>query len=134
MLHPAIQTVERYYAAFNQSDWPAIVAMFDLPTALIVGSRKSLLEKRDAVEALYRGLGERMAAEGAARVSWDRSSFSLFQVHDDLAIVKTVLTREAADRRPIKTWNCSYTVRLVGNDWLFTLISSDDTGHVSEAV
>lgn len=43
---------------------------------------------------------------------------------------KTVLTREAADRTPIKTWNCSYTLRLVGEDWLFTLITSDDTGTV----
>ena len=29
---------------------------------------------------------------------------------------------------PIKTWNCSYTLRLVGADWLFTLITSDDVG------
>jgi hypothetical protein len=41
-------------------------------------------------------------------------------------IVKTVVTREAANRTPIKTWNCSYTLRLVGADWLFTLITSDD--------
>ena len=44
MLHPAIQAVERYYTAFNQKDWSAIAAMFDLPTALIVGSQKSLVE------------------------------------------------------------------------------------------
>ena len=75
-----------------------------------------------------------MAQEGAVRVSWDRGSFSLFQVHDDLAIVKTVLTREAADRTPIETWNCSYTVRLVGHDWLFTLITSDDAGNVRQTV
>ncbi len=51
-----------------------------------------------------------------------------FQVHEDLVVVKTVLTREAADGTPIKTWNCSYVLRLVDSDWLFTLISSDDTG------
>jgi hypothetical protein len=134
MLHPAIQAVERYYAAFNQKDWLTIAAMFDLPTVLIVASRKILLDRHEAVTALYRGLGERMVQEGAARVSWDRGSFSFFQVQDDLAIVKTVLTREAADRTPIKTWNCSYTVRLVENDWLFTLITSDDAGNGRQAV
>jgi hypothetical protein len=134
MMHPATQTVEHYYAAFNAKDWSAIAAMFDLPATLIVGPRKILLEKHDAVVALYRGLGERMAQEGAVRVSWDRGGFALFQVHDDLAIVKTVLTREAANHTPIKTWNCSYTVRLVGEQWLFVLITSDDAGNVREAV
>ena len=130
MLHPATQAVEAYYAAFNRKDWQAIAAMFDLPAALIVGPRKILLDKHDAVTAVYRGLGEKMVQEGAVRVSWDRGSFALFQVHDDLAVVKTVLTREAADRSPIKTWSCSYTVRLVGTDWLFALITSDDAGNV----
>jgi hypothetical protein len=130
MLHPATQAVEHYYAAFNQKGWSAIAAMFDLPATFIVGPRKILLDKHGAVAAPYRGLGERMAREGAVRLSWDRGSFALFPVHDDLAVVKTVLTREAADRRPIKTWNCSYTVRLVGRDWRFTLVTSDDAGNV----
>ena len=34
-----------------------------------------------------------------------------------------------ADHRPIKTWNCSYTMRRVGKNWLFTLITSDDTDN-----
>ena len=97
--------------------------MFALPATLLVGPRKVLLEKRDAVTALYRGLGDKCAQEGVARVLWDRGSFALFQVDDDLTIVKTVVTRETADRVPIKTWNCSYTLRLVGKDWLFTLIN-----------
>ena|SRR6266581_3044204 len=128
-MHPVTQAVEHYYAAFNQKDWSAIAAMFDLPATIIVGPRKILLDKNEAVTALYRGLGQRMAHEGAVRLSWDRGSFALFQVHDDLAVVKTALTREAADGRPIKTWNCSYTMHRVGKDWLFTLISSDDTGN-----
>jgi len=129
MLHPATQAVERYYTLFNEKDWPGIAAMFDLPATLIVGPRKVLLEHPDAVTALYRGLGERCTQEGAVRVSWDRRGFALFQVHDDLIVVKTVVTREAADRTPIKTWNCSYTLRLVGKVWLFTLITSDDAGN-----
>lgn len=131
MLHPAVEAVERYYAAFNQKDWPAIGAMFDLPATLIVGPRKTLLDTREAVTALYQGLRERMAQEGSVRVSWDRGSFALFPVHDDLAVVKTVLTREAADHKPIKTWDCSYTMRRVGKDWRFTLITSDDAGNAS---
>ena len=107
----------------------AIAALFDLPATIIVGPRKILLDKHEAVIALYRGLGHNMTHEGAVRLSWDRGSFTLFQVHDDLAVVKTVLTREAADRRPIKTWNCSYTMRRVEKNWLFTLITSDDPGH-----
>jgi hypothetical protein len=129
MRHPAAQAVERYYTLFNEKDWPGIAAMFDLPATILVGPRKVLLEKPEAVTALYRGLGDKCAEEGVVRVSWDRGSFSLFQVHDDLAIVKTVITREAADRTPIKTWNCSYTLRRVGDDWLFTLITSDDVGN-----
>ena len=128
MPHPATQAVERYYTLFNEKDWPGITAMFDLPATILVGPRKVLLEKPEAVTALYRGLGDKCAEEDVVRVSWDRGSFALFQVHDDLAIVKTVVTREAADRTPIKTWNCSYTLRLVGADWLFTLITSDDVG------
>jgi hypothetical protein len=129
MLHPASQAVERYYSRFNEKDWPGIAAMFDLPVTLLVGPRKRLVETSEAVIALFRGLGEKCAQEGAVRVSWDRGSFSVFQVHDDLAIVKAVLTREAADRSPIKTWNCSYTLRLVGEEWLFVLITSDDEGN-----
>ena len=128
MQHPATQAVERYYTLFNEKDWPGITAMFDLPATILVGPRKVLLEKPEAVTALYRALGDKCVEEGVVRVSWDRGSFALFQVHDDLAIVKTVVTREAADRTPIKTWNCSYTLRLVGADWLFTLITSDDVG------
>jgi hypothetical protein len=30
-MDPATQAIERYYAAFNQKDWSAIAAMFDLP-------------------------------------------------------------------------------------------------------
>lgn len=133
MLHPAAQAVERYYTLFNQKDWPGIAAMFDLPATLIVGPRKLMLEKPDAVTTLYRGLGEKCIQEGVVRVSWDRGSFAVFQVHDDLTVVKTVLTREAADRTPIRTWNCSYTLRLVGQDWLFTLITSDDAGNATAA-
>jgi hypothetical protein len=128
MPHPATQAVERYYTLFNEKDWPGITAMFDLPATILVGPRKVLLEKPDAVTALYRGLEDKCAKEEVVRLSWDRGSFALFQVHDDLAIVKTVVTREAADRTPVKTWNCSYTLRLVGEDWLFTLITSDDVG------
>jgi hypothetical protein len=131
MLHPATQAVEQYYTLFNEKDWPGIAAMFDLPATLIVGPRKVLLDQPDTVTTLYRGLGEKCTQEGAVRVSWDRGSFALFQVHDDLIVVKTVVTREAADRTPIKTWNCSYTLRLVGKVWLFTLITSDDTGNAT---
>ena len=72
---------------------------------------------------------EKFAREGAVRLSWDRKSFALFQVHDDLVAVKTVVTRHAADGSAIKTWNCSYTLRLVGQHWLFTLLTSDDAGN-----
>ena len=128
MPHPAAQAVERYYTLFNERDWPGITAMFDLPATILVGPRKVLLETPKAVTALYRGLGDKCAEEGVVRLSWDRGSFALFQVHDDLAIVKTVVTREAANGTPVKTWSCSYTLRLVRDDGLFTLITSDDVG------
>ena len=128
MPHPATRAVERYCTLFNEKDWPGIAAMFDLPATILVGPRKVLLQTPDAVTALYRGLGDKCVEEGVVRLSWDRGSFALFQAHDDLAIVKTVVTREAANGTPIKTWNCSYTLRLVGQDWLFTLITSDDVG------
>ena len=129
MLHPAVQAVEEYYSLFNRKDWMGIAKMFDLPATVLIGPRKVLLDKPDAVTALYQGLGDKFVQEGAVRLSWDRGSFAVFQVHDDLAIVKTVLTREAADRAPIRTWNCSYTTRLVGTDWRFTLITSDDASN-----
>jgi hypothetical protein len=129
MLHPATQAVERYYTLFNAKDWPGIATMFDLPAMIIVGPKKVLLEKPDAVATLYRGLGEKFAQEGAIHLSWDRGSFAVVQVHDYLAVVKTVVTREAANRAPIRTWNCSYTLRLVGENWLFTLLTSDDAGN-----
>jgi len=131
MLHPAVQAVEQYYSLFNRKDWAGIAEMFDLPATVLIGPRKVLLEKRDAVTTLYQGLGDKFVQEGAVRLSWDRGSFGVFQVHDNLAIVKTVLTREAADRAPIRTWNCSYTARLVGTDWRFTLITSDDAGNAT---
>jgi len=134
MPHPATEAVERYYRLFNERDWSGIAAMFDLPAVLLVGPRKTVLETVEAVTALYRGLGERAAREGVARLSWDRGSFAVFQVHDDLVTVKAVLTRESADRTPIKTWNCSYTLRLVDKDWRFVLITSDDAGEVNAAL
>src|SRR5262245_52534803 len=122
MRHPATEAVERYYRLFYEKNWPGISAMFDLPAVLLVGQRKTLLETVESVTGLYRELGERSAREGVARLRWDRGSFFLFQVHDDLVIVKAVLTRESADRTPIKTWNCSYTLRLVDETWRFVLI------------
>ena len=129
MLHPAVEAVEEYYARFNRQDWRGITEMFDLPATILIGPRKVLLDKPDAVTALYQGLGDKFLQEGAVRLSWDRGSFSIFQVHDDLAVVKTVVTRETADRAPIKTWNCSYATRLVGREWRFTLITSDDVSN-----
>src|SRR5580765_1341108 len=102
MPHPATQAVERYYTLFNEKDWPGITAMFDLPATILVGPRKDVLEKPGAVTALYRGLEDKCAEEGVASLSWDRGSFALFQVHDDLAIVKSVFMREAANRTPVK--------------------------------
>ena len=131
MLHPAVQVVENYYRLFNDKNWAGIATTFDLPATLIIGPRKTLLETPNAVEAAYRGLGAKFAQEGVARLSWDRGSFALLQVHDDFAVVKTVVTREAVDRTPIKTWNCSYALRLVGKDWVFTLLTSDDSGNAN---
>jgi hypothetical protein len=129
MLHPAMQAVERYYTLLNARDWSGIAAMFDLPATMIVGPRKVLLENPEAVMTLYRRLGEKFTQEGAIRLSWDRGGFVVVQVHDYLTVVKTVVTRKAANRAPIKTWNCSYTLRLVGENWLFTLLTSDDAGN-----
>ena len=103
--------------------------MFDLPAMLLVGPRKIILDKPDAVTALYQSLGDKFASEGAVRLSWDRGSFTVIQVHDDLAVVKTVVTREGIGRAAVKTWNCSYTVRLDGNIWRFTVVTSDDAGN-----
>jgi hypothetical protein len=128
-VHPAAQTVEEYYTLFNRKDWPGIAGMFDLPAMLLVGPRKIILDKPDAVTALYQSLGDKFASEGAVRLSWDRGSFTVIQVHDDLAVVKTVVTREGIDRAAVKTWNCSYTVRLDGNIWRFTVVTSDDAGN-----
>ena len=129
MMHPAAQTVENYYALINQKDWPGIAGMFDLPATLVIGPRKIVLDKPEAVVALYQRLGEKFVHEGAARLVWDRGSFTVIEVHDDLAVIKTVVTREGANRVPVKTWNCSYTVRLAGSAWRFTLVTSDDAGN-----
>ena len=88
-----------------------------------------MLDQQEKVNAVFQRLGEKFAREGAVRLAWDRGSFALFQVHDDLVVVKTVVTRHAADGAVIKTWNCSYTLRLVGQHWLFTLVTSDDAGN-----
>jgi hypothetical protein len=133
MLHSAAQSVEEYYTLFNQKDWAGIAGMFDLPALILIGPRKIILDKPDAVTALYQSLWDKFAHEGAVRLSWDRGSFTVIQVHDDLAIVKTVVTRETLDRTPVKTWNCSYTVRVDRNAWRFTVVTSDDAGNASAA-
>ena len=129
MVHPAARTIEEYYTLFNRKDWLGIAGMFDLPAMLLVGPRKVILDKLDAVTTLYQSLGDKFAHEGAVRLSWDRGSFTVIHVHDDLAVVKTVVTRESIDRAPVKTWNCSYTLRLGGNAWRFTVVTSDDAGN-----
>jgi len=129
MLHPAAETVEAYYTLFDRKDWPGIVGMFDLPAMLLVGPRKLILDKPDSVIALYQSLGDKFSREGAVRLSWDRGSFTVVQLHDDLAVVKTVVTREAIDRTPVRTWNCSYTLRFDGRAWRFTAVTSDDAGN-----
>jgi hypothetical protein len=128
-MHPPVSTIERYYTLVNENNWTKIATLFDVPATIIIGPTKIVLEQQENVTALYRSLGEKFAREGAVRLSWDRKSFALFQVHDDLVAVKTVVTRHAADGSAIKTWNCSYTLRLVGQHWLFTLLTSDDAGN-----
>jgi hypothetical protein len=129
MLHPAVSAIEKYYTRINEKNWTAIATLFDIPTTLIVGPTKIVLGTPEDVTALYQGLGEKFEHEGAVWIAWDRGSFALFQVHDDLVSVKTVITRQAADGTAIKTWNCSYTLRLLGQEWLFTLLTSDDAGN-----
>ena len=48
--------------------------------------------------ALYWRLGEKFARERPVRLSWDRGSFALFQAHDDLVAVKTVVSRQSAEQ------------------------------------
>ena len=134
MPHPAVEAIEAYYSLINRKDWVRIAETFDLPAVLLIGPRKILFETPDAVVALYRSLGDKFANEGAVRLSWDRGSFAVLQVHDDLVVVKTVVTRETADRHPIRTWNCSHTARLIGAEWRFTLISSDDASNARVAL
>jgi len=128
-MHSPVSTIERYYTLINENNWTEIATLFDVPATMIIGPTKIVLEHQEKMTALYQGLGEKFAREGAVRLSWDRKSFALFQVHDDLVAVKTVVTRHAADGSVIKTWNCSYTLRLVGQHWLFTLVTSDDAGN-----
>jgi len=103
--------------------------MFDLPAMIVVGPRKVVLDKTDAVTALYQSLDDKFAHEGAVRLSWDRGSFTVVEVHEDLAVVKAIVTREAIDHVPLKTWNCSYTARLTSSAWRFTLVTSDDADN-----
>jgi len=99
--------------------------MFDLLAIVIVGPREVLFETSNSVVTAYQGFGDKFDKEGVLQLSWHRKDFAIFRVHDDLAVVKTVLTREDANGAPIKTWNCSYTTRRVGNDWRLTLATSD---------
>jgi hypothetical protein len=48
--------------------------------------------------ALYWRLGEKFARERPVRLSWDRGSFALFQAHDDLVPVKTVVSRPSTEQ------------------------------------
>jgi hypothetical protein len=124
--HPANEAVERYYTLMNEQNWSEVAALYDLPALLVLGANKLLLDSGDATAAAYEGLWQAFQSEGVARLSWDVGSFGLFLVHPYLAVVKTVITREAADGRPIRTWNCSYTMRCVRDDWLITFLSSDE--------
>ncbi len=129
MLHPAASAVETYFTLFNEKKWSTIATMFDVPTTILFGPTKIVLEKQDDVTALYRGLEEKFAKEGVNHISWDLGNFSVFLIHDDLATVKATVTRHAVNGTPIKTWNCSYTLRLIEQQWRFTLVTSDDVGN-----
>jgi len=129
MLHPAAEAVEAYYTLFDRKDWPGIAGMFDLPAMLLVGPKKLILDRTESVIALYKSLGDTFAQEGAVRLSWDRGSFTVVQLHEDLAVVKTVVTRETIDHVPVRTWNCSYTLRFDGGGWRFVAVTSDDAGN-----
>jgi hypothetical protein len=126
LAHPANNAVERYYTLLNEKNWSGLASLFDLPTPLVFGQNRVLLDSADATVAAFQGLWQAFQAEGVARVTWDVGSFGLFLVHPHLALVKTVITREGADATRIRTWNCSYTMRCVRQEWLISFLSSDE--------
>ena len=125
-MHPAVGLVERYYNTFNAKDWPALAELFDVPAMLVTTSAKHVLTTRGDVVKLYRQAAERLAAEGAVRLSWDRRAFVVVEIHPDLATVRTTLTRHASTGQELATWYCSYVVRRVAGEWRLVLLTTDE--------
>ena len=125
MPHGALETVYEYYRSL-EAGGPAsqIAAYFHLPAALIVGDEKLTFEQASDVEALYDCALSRYRSEGIAKISWDDTETSVFQVYPNLVLVKTVITRDRADGSVVKRWACSYLVRQLAGNWRFDVVTA----------
>jgi hypothetical protein len=118
MAHPAVLVVENYYRDVSAKAPAASFAeFFNLPAALIVGDRKVPLGTSHDVETIYDGLLRKYASEGIVRISWDPQQSTLVEICPGLALIKTIISRHAADDRIVKTWVCSYLMREADGRW-----------------
>jgi hypothetical protein len=125
MKHPAFQTLEGYYRQLASLDAKSEVTdYFHLPAVLIVGDQKHLCTTETALETVYSRIVEKYRAEKIAKLTWDDSETSVFQIYPYLVLVKTIMSRQRADGDVVKRWACSYLVREVGSMWKFDVVTA----------
>jgi len=101
-----------------------IANFFHLPAALIVGEQKHLLAAESDVKAIYSRIKEKYRAEEVAKLSWDNSETSLFQIYPYLVLIKTIVITERVDGVVAKRWTCSYLAREARGAWKFDVVTA----------
>ena len=125
MKHPAFQTLEAYYGTLSGVGPASEIAGFcHLPAAIIIGGQKWLFTTEGDVDALYSQAKKRYRAEEIAKITWDDTETSLFQIYPYLVLIKTIISRERADGHVVKRWACSYLVREFNDAWKFDVVTA----------
>jgi hypothetical protein len=125
MEHPALLALAAYYRNLGcRTSAASFVDFFHLPAALIVGEHKTPLTNHVDVETVYGGLLAKYAAEKIAAIKCDPDATTVVQIYPRLVLVKTVVSRLAANGDLVKTWYCSYLMREVDGLWKCDVVTA----------
>ena len=126
-MNNSTETMVKYYDAISNADLQTICECFDIPSKLIsLYGVVDMFSKEKIIEA-YSSIIETWKSQNISnKIGYDRNSFGVFSIQDNVDLVKTRLTNFDLDGNFLLEWDCSYVVRRENNQWLISLATTNN--------
>ena len=126
-MNNSTETMVKYYDAISNADLQTICECFDIPSKLIsLYGVVDMFSKEKIIEA-YSSIIETWKSQNISnKIGYDRNSFGVSSIQDNIDLVKTRLTNFDLDGNFLLEWDCSYVVRRQNNQWLISLATTNN--------